>query len=81
MRNRRRDKAMQNDGLTAEERSHRARQLGEQDMTDFENPYVSLLYFQIRLIETNDDSSSDIQCRQSEQIQVRMDNECQDDYS
>ncbi|KAI1631112.1 MFS general substrate transporter [Biscogniauxia mediterranea] len=39
MRNRRRERQMLNDGLTEEDRAERARTLGEQDATDFENPY------------------------------------------
>lgn len=42
MRNRRRDKMMETDGLTEEERQRRGKELGEQDSTDFENPYVSI---------------------------------------
>ncbi|KAI0109342.1 MFS general substrate transporter [Hypoxylon sp. NC0597] len=39
MRNRRRDKQLREQGLTEEERVERGKQLGEQDYTDFENPY------------------------------------------
>ena len=42
MRNRKRARAIQNDGLTEEERVRRGKELGELDYTDFENPYVSL---------------------------------------
>ncbi|KAK1703412.1 major facilitator superfamily transporter [Colletotrichum lupini] len=40
-RNKQRDAAMAVDGLTVEERAKRGKELGEQDYTDFENPYVS----------------------------------------
>lgn len=39
LRNRRLDKAIANDGLTEEERTLRAKKMGEEDKTDFENPY------------------------------------------
>ncbi|THU87851.1 MFS general substrate transporter [Dendrothele bispora CBS 962.96] len=39
LRNRRRDKAMLNDGLTPEEREAQGRLNGEKDLTDFENPH------------------------------------------
>ncbi|KAL1304395.1 hypothetical protein AAFC00_003395 [Neodothiora populina] len=39
LRNRRRERAMQNDGLSEEERIKKAKELGEADATDFENPY------------------------------------------
>lgn len=45
LRNRRRDKVMLGDGLTEEERTRRAKEMGEGDVTDFENPYVSALFF------------------------------------
>lgn len=38
-RNKRRDALMQSDGLTEEERVKRGKEFGEQDYTDFENPY------------------------------------------
>lgn len=41
MRNRRREKWLGEQGITEEERVERGKQLGEQDHTDFENPYVS----------------------------------------
>ena len=41
MRNRRRDRKMREEGINEEERIRRAKELGEQDYTDFENPYVS----------------------------------------
>ncbi|KAK2033158.1 major facilitator superfamily transporter [Colletotrichum zoysiae] len=40
-RNKKRDADMAADGLTAEERARRGKEYGEQDYTDFENPYVS----------------------------------------
>lgn len=43
LRSRRRDKSMQMDGLTQEEREMQGRINGESDMTDFENPHVSIL--------------------------------------
>lgn len=36
-RNKRRDAAMLSDGLSNEERIRRAKELGEEDVTDFEN--------------------------------------------
>ena len=33
---------MANDGLTEEDRIKRGKELGEQDYTDFENPYVGI---------------------------------------
>ncbi|KAI3322589.1 MFS general substrate transporter [Xylariaceae sp. AK1471] len=42
LRNRRRDKQLREQGLTEEDRIAKAKLLGEQDYTDFENPYVSL---------------------------------------
>ncbi|OTB02783.1 hypothetical protein M426DRAFT_191565 [Hypoxylon sp. CI-4A] len=39
MRNRRREKLLQGQGISEEERVLRGKQLGEQDYTDFENPY------------------------------------------
>ncbi|KAI1336479.1 major facilitator superfamily transporter [Xylariaceae sp. FL0016] len=39
MRNRRRDRKLRDEGLTEEECAERAKGLGEQDCTDFENPY------------------------------------------
>jgi len=42
LRNRRRDKLLREQGLTEEIRIAKAKMLGEQDYTDFENPYVSL---------------------------------------
>ncbi|KAF8915353.1 major facilitator superfamily domain-containing protein [Mucidula mucida] len=39
LRNRRRNKAMESDGLTDEERERQAKEYGERDMTDFENPH------------------------------------------
>ncbi|CAJ2502982.1 Uu.00g103760.m01.CDS01 [Anthostomella pinea] len=39
LRNRRRNKQLASDGLSEEDRIVRAKQLGEQDYTDFENPY------------------------------------------
>jgi len=33
----------ENDGLTEEERARRAKEFGENDATDFENTYVSLV--------------------------------------
>ncbi|KAF5365991.1 hypothetical protein D9758_006654 [Tetrapyrgos nigripes] len=39
LRNRRRDKAQLNDGLTPEEREAQGRLNGEKDLTDFENPH------------------------------------------
>lgn len=41
MRNRRREKNLREQGITEEERVERGKELGEQDCTDFENPYVS----------------------------------------
>lgn len=41
MRNRRRDKNLLEQGITEEERIERGQVLGDQDTTDFENPYVS----------------------------------------
>jgi len=43
LRNKRRNKAAENDGLTEEERAKRAKEFGESDATDFENTYVSLV--------------------------------------
>ncbi|KAI8623157.1 MFS general substrate transporter [Xylariaceae sp. FL1651] len=40
LRNRRRDKQLREQGLTEEDRIAKAKLLGEQDYTDFENPYV-----------------------------------------
>jgi ACS family allantoate permease-like MFS transporter len=40
-RNKRKDAKIQDDGLSAEERVRRGKELGELDYTDFENPYVS----------------------------------------
>ncbi|KAH8194464.1 hypothetical protein TruAng_011373 [Truncatella angustata] len=37
--NRRRDRQMQNDGISKEEQVNQGKTLGEQDYTDFENPY------------------------------------------
>lgn len=45
LRNRRREKLLREQGLTEEERVAKAKLLGEQDCTDFENIYVSLLIF------------------------------------
>jgi ACS family allantoate permease-like MFS transporter len=39
LRNRRLDKIIATDGLTEEERALRAKKMGEEDKTDFENPY------------------------------------------
>jgi ACS family allantoate permease-like MFS transporter len=39
LRNRRLDKVIATDGLTEEERALRAKKMGEEDKTDFENPY------------------------------------------
>ncbi|KAG9663072.1 major facilitator superfamily transporter, partial [Aureobasidium melanogenum] len=39
LRNRRLDRAIANDGLSEEERALRAKKMGEEDKTDFENPY------------------------------------------
>ncbi|KAI1404273.1 MFS general substrate transporter [Hypoxylon fuscum] len=39
MRNRRREKNLREQGITEEERVERGKELGEQDCTDFENPY------------------------------------------
>ncbi|KAI0376190.1 MFS general substrate transporter [Hypomontagnella monticulosa] len=39
MRNRRRDTLLREQGITEEQRVERGKQLGEQDCTDFENPY------------------------------------------
>lgn len=41
-RNRRRQRQWQQDGISEEERVAKAQELGEQDTTDFKNPYVSL---------------------------------------
>lgn len=41
-RNRRRDRQMREQGISEEERVRRGKELGEQDYTDFENPYVSV---------------------------------------
>lgn len=43
LRNRRREKKLREQGVTEEDRIAKAKLLGEQDYTDFENPYVSLL--------------------------------------
>ncbi len=43
LRNRRRDKLLREQGFTEEDRIGKAKLLGEQDYTDFENVYVSLL--------------------------------------
>lgn len=43
LRNRRREKLLREQGVTEEERIAKAKLLGEQDYTDFENIYVSLL--------------------------------------
>ncbi|KAL1664346.1 major facilitator superfamily domain-containing protein [Schizophyllum commune] len=43
LRNRRRDRAQATDGLTNEERERLGKINGEKDLTDFENPYVSLV--------------------------------------
>lgn len=40
-RNRRRQRKLAEDGISEEERVARAQELGEQDTTDFKNPYVS----------------------------------------
>lgn len=45
LRNRRREKLLLEQGLTEEERVAKAKLLGEQDYTDFENIYVSLLNY------------------------------------
>ncbi len=45
LRNRRRDKLLHEQGFTEEDRIGKAKLLGEQDYTDFENVYVSLLPF------------------------------------
>lgn len=42
LRNRRRQKQWEQDGLSEEDRVARGQELGEQDTTDFKNPYVSL---------------------------------------
>lgn len=42
LRNRRRQKQWEQDGLSEEDRVARGQELGEQDTTDFQNPYVSL---------------------------------------
>lgn len=53
LRNRRRDAAMASDGLDAEERARRGKELGEEDVTDFENPYVSLhLMYRVEFTES-----------------------------
>jgi hypothetical protein len=41
MRNRRRDRELREQGITEEERVAKGKDLGEQDYTDFQNPYVS----------------------------------------
>lgn len=41
LRNRRRQKQWEQDGISEDERVARGQELGEQDMTDFQNPYVS----------------------------------------
>lgn len=46
-RNRRRQRKLAEDGISEEERLARAQELGEQDTTDFNNPYVSF-FFRIR---------------------------------
>lgn len=43
LRNKRRDRTMLTDGLSPEERARRAKEMGEDDMTDFSNPYVSFV--------------------------------------
>lgn len=35
---------MESDGLTDEERERQAKEYGERDMTDFENPHVSISF-------------------------------------
>jgi ACS family allantoate permease-like MFS transporter len=47
IRNKRRDKAAESDGLTAEDRIRRGKELGEQDATDFENPHVSAVHARV----------------------------------
>ncbi|KAI4863509.1 MFS general substrate transporter [Hypoxylon rubiginosum] len=47
MRNRRREKHLREQGITEEERVERGKQLGGQDCTDFQNPYVSGTVFPI----------------------------------
>lgn len=42
-RNRRRQRQWEQSGISEEERVARAQELGEQDTTDFKNPYVSFL--------------------------------------
>lgn len=42
VRNKRRDRKLAEDGVSKEERISRGKIMGEQDSTDFENPYVSL---------------------------------------
>lgn len=49
MRNRRRDKMMAEQGMTEEERIKKGKEMGEQDFTDFQNPYVSLVSITIIL--------------------------------
>lgn len=41
-RNRRRQRRFEQEGISEEERVRRAQELGEQDTTDFKNPYVSV---------------------------------------
>lgn len=43
LRNRRRQEQWRQAGVSGEERVARAQELGEQDTTDFDNPYVSLV--------------------------------------
>lgn len=42
-RNKRREKMMQEQGITEEEQILRGKELGEQDVTDLKNPYVGYL--------------------------------------
>lgn len=62
-RNKRREKHLQDLGISEEERVERGKQLGEQDATDFENIYVSFgpihTFPQTKLTTV---SSSAIQC-------------------
>ena len=53
MRNRRRERENESDGLSESERLRRGKELGEQDYTDFENPYVRLSFYSSRWFNIN----------------------------